>query len=298
MFFFPFATDAPLYHWPIVTVLLIVLNTAIYFASGGYSAEPGVNSRLAELLVLHFNHVNPLEWVTNNFMHADVVHLLGNMMFLWPFGLVVEGKLGWWKYLAVYLGIGAVYGAVMQLAMFASGTKEGAALGASAVLFGLLALCVVWAPKNELKVAYAFMLTLSVRCGVYDMSIMAFGGLYVAWQVVCFALAKFHVSSAALHLVGFAVGFPLGLAMLKLQWVDCEGWDLLSVWAGKHRVLPDVIEQRKNAEDVNRRAEALQLTELRDGRTAALDLMATHLAEGHANIAYAIYRKYAGPDGG
>ncbi|MCE9548447.1 MAG: hypothetical protein K8T25_23480, partial [Planctomycetia bacterium] len=47
-----------------------------------------------------------------------------------------------------------------------------------------------------------------------------------------------------------------------------------------------------------RRAEALQLTELRDGRTAALDLMATHLAEGHANIAYAIYRKYAGPDGG
>jgi len=32
------------------------------------------------------------------------------MFFLWAFGIVVEGKLGWWKFLCVYLSIGILAG--------------------------------------------------------------------------------------------------------------------------------------------------------------------------------------------
>src|ERR1043166_8583906 len=143
-FFFPYATDAPIYHWPVVTVLLILINVAVFVATGC-----GEHTPIADALVLHFDHFRATEWVTSNFMHADILHLLGNMVFLWPFGLVVEGKLGWWRFLAVYLGIGALFGAVVQMAMLPTGSHN-VSLGASAVLFGLLALAVVWAPKNEL----------------------------------------------------------------------------------------------------------------------------------------------------
>ena len=103
---FPFRTDAPIYHWPIVTVGLIVVNTLI-FVMGLQNVEP---------LLLQFGHgLYPTQWLTNIFLHADILHLLGNMVWLWAFGLIVEGKLGWWKYLLVYLGIGIAQSAVCLL---------------------------------------------------------------------------------------------------------------------------------------------------------------------------------------
>ncbi len=58
------------------------------------------------------------------------MHLVGNMFFLWGFGLVVEGKLGWWRFLLLYLTIGAIYSVIIQTSML--GATEGGALGASA----------------------------------------------------------------------------------------------------------------------------------------------------------------------
>ena len=42
------------------------------------------------------------------------------------------------------------------------------------------------------------------------------------------------MTSQILHLMGAAFGFALAVAMLKLRWVDCENWDLFSVWKGRH----------------------------------------------------------------
>jgi membrane associated rhomboid family serine protease len=285
MFFFPFATDAPIYHWPIVTVVMIVLNVAIYVVTGGGEQVDEHN-----ILLLHSSHINPVEWVTTNFMHQDIVHLVGNMLFLWPFGLVAEGKLGWWRFLVVYLVIGTVFGAAIQLSLFALG-KDHIVLGASAVIFGLLALCVAWAPRNDLKV---FFFLVGVRTGVVDVSIMTFSGLYLAWEVLMFALAGFAVSSALLHIVGFAVGFPLGVALLKFDVVDCEGWDLLSVWSGKIHSLPDVVERRKEAETTNQQFVQKQEATLAREREAAINLIEQHVREGQGAIAYKVYLKHSG----
>ncbi len=65
------------------------------------------------------------------------------------FGLVVEGKLGWWRFLLVYLTIGVIYGALIQIVML--GAEPGVVLGASGVLFGLLAISLFWAPKNDMS---------------------------------------------------------------------------------------------------------------------------------------------------
>src|ERR671939_634338 len=101
MIIFPYNTDAPIYHYPFATVGLIIANTLIFVACIFAPADVDV-----EMFILQFGHWNPVQWLTSNFMHAHIVHLLGNMIFLWAFGLVIEGKLGWWRFLVVYLGIG------------------------------------------------------------------------------------------------------------------------------------------------------------------------------------------------
>ena len=35
-------------------------------------------------------------------MHGGLMHLLGNMLFLWAFGLVVEGEIGSLRFVALY----------------------------------------------------------------------------------------------------------------------------------------------------------------------------------------------------
>lgn len=160
-------------------------------------------------------------------MHDDIFHLVGNMVFLWAFGLVVEGKLGWLSFTAIYLGIGTLYGCILQMLSLAFGWV-GIALGASAIIFGLLALCVAWVPANEFTVLW-----LTGFAGTFDISILVFAGLFVLKEVVFWWLGGFTTSSEFLHLLGFFVAFPIGLALVKYGYVDCEGWDLFSYLSGR-----------------------------------------------------------------
>src|SRR5262245_59010393 len=99
----PYSTDAPIYYFPWMTIVLIVVN----FITFGLTMMGLHNDGW---LLQYGNGLHPVEWLAYNFLHFGPFHLLGNMFFLWAFGIVVEGKLGWWKFLLVYLGIGIVGG--------------------------------------------------------------------------------------------------------------------------------------------------------------------------------------------
>ena len=128
-----------LYHFPVVTIALIVLNTAAFAASLAHE-DPSP-------YMLEFGDgLHPVQWVTSVFMHADPVHLVGNMIFLWGFGLVIEGKIGWWRFLLVYLGLGIFQSALVQLCMLSSTVRR---LGASGAIYGLLAMVLIWCRKTK-----------------------------------------------------------------------------------------------------------------------------------------------------
>ena len=143
----PLTTDAPIYHWPIATVGTIVANTLIFLFVLMLPEEP--QDVVVSWLVLTFGNFNPITWLTCNYMHADIFHLLGNMIFLWVFGLIVEGKIGWWKFLLIYNVTGIVFGLVLQILTLPF--DEGGALGASAAIFGLMAMVLLWHQRTPLK---------------------------------------------------------------------------------------------------------------------------------------------------
>lgn len=228
----PYSTDAPIYHLPIVTVNMIALNIAAF--SGmiymwNVMPQEQFEFWLNAVVLQYGQGLKPWQWITSAFMHADIFHLLGNMFCLWGFGLVVEGKVGWWRFLLIFFGIGITQSAFEQTVMLFA--EEGASLGASSIVYGLLAIAMLWAPENEMSCVFLFF----YRFFVFDMKLSALAATALFIELGVGMFAGLTMSSQVLHLMGAAVGFGVGYVMLKRDWVDCEGWDFFSVWSGKER---------------------------------------------------------------
>ncbi|MEM9828624.1 MAG: rhomboid family intramembrane serine protease [Planctomycetota bacterium] len=235
---FPYGTDAPVYHRPIATISIIAINVLMFV--GTVMSDPvspasfSVGHAWHDWLCLHFDQINPLQWITAAFMHSGAIHLVGNMIFLWVFGLIVEGKIGSPKFAILYLGICLLSGAMIQVPMFAFFDSSNFALGASGAIFGLMAIALIWAPMNDVHCifAWSWFWIRNVDLPVYGIS-----GFYIAIQFLYLALLQTMsgrwMSSELLHLVGFAAGVPWGIWMLRSNRVDCEGWDLISKLQGK-----------------------------------------------------------------
>lgn len=265
----PLNTDAPVYHFPAATIGLIIANVVGFVATAGGSAE--YVSYWEDWILRYGDGLHPVQWITSNFVHYGIFHLIGNMIFLWGFGLVVEGKLGWWKFLIVYLGIGVTQCALEQTmmlghndaarvaevvesvkaelaeefegeediseeelealtqSMVGSSGPSGSA-GASAILFGMVAISMVWAPKNELTC----LAWVGLRAVLFDVTILVYALFYIGFEVLIVILTGFSVTGSFLHLMGAILGAAVGVVLLKQNWVDCEDWDLFAVLSGNY----------------------------------------------------------------
>lgn len=225
MILVPISTDAPIYHRPIGTVSMIILNAFVFAAT---ASDP--EAAIEKFGLHHGVGFTPVEWVTSNFIHGGFFHLIGNMIFLWGFGLIVEGKVGWLVFSAIYLLIGALECLVEQAIFYES---SGVSFGASAIIFGLMTISLIWAPVNELTVFYWLFFRFF---GVFDISVSMFAclNLFISFgTMLLLFLAEIPMNSELLHLMGAALGAVIGFGYLKAKLVDCEGYDVFSVMAGK-----------------------------------------------------------------
>ena len=205
----PIYDDNPfrLPHRPVMTWSLIGLNFVVFLAELGGSDE----------IVSHFA-VIPAAFVgdgivpgalppfltlfTYMFLHGDIVHILGNMIFLWVFGDNVEETLGRARFLAFYLGCG-VLGA---LAFIASDPHSDVPLiGASGAIAGVVIAYVMLRPCAKITVLVSI---IPLRLSAY-------------WVVGAFALMQFiNLGSASksevaywCHIGGMAAGALLLLLL-------------------------------------------------------------------------------------
>lgn len=279
----PISCDAPIYHWPVATVGLIVANVLAYFIGWGHIASDEM-AFLVWVLV-HGDGLHPLQWVTSIFMHQNIMHLVGNMIFLWVFGLVVEGKVGWWKFLVMYLGIGILQSALEQVTMLGA-DEINFSLGASSAIYGIMLIAVVWAPKNDINCFYWFGFAIM---GTADIPIFIFALIYLAFDAVymllAFASSGNVMSSGWLHIMGGVLGAVVGTVLVKRNLVDCEGWDLFHVWNGS-----DPAKEPDYTQIDHRVAEKKQALE-EDQLHHAASQFDTYLEAGHAAAAAVLWKK-------
>ena len=147
----PLKDDIPTRRFPIVTIALIAINVIVYFAfEQGLWGLGGVgNERVSEYGAIPFEITNPGEdapgppdqapyWLTiltSMFLHGSLLHLAGNMLFLWIFGNNIEDSMGRLIFVVFYL-LGGVAALGLQVAMDPNSLIP--TVGASGAIAGVL----------------------------------------------------------------------------------------------------------------------------------------------------------------
>jgi membrane associated rhomboid family serine protease len=195
---------------PVVNWGLIALNLAVFFYEAGAS-EVGLE-RLIEIYslipaVLVGDVPAPsalprfVTIVSYQFFHADILHLLGNMVFLWVFGDDIERALGRLRYLVFYLACGAIGGLVF---VFSAPHSKIELIGASGAIAGVV-------------VAYAMLrpcARVTVLVWIVPLRIAAYWviGLFIATQLWNLGAASKSEVAYWCHFGGMLAGavlFPL-----------------------------------------------------------------------------------------
>ena len=200
----PVSTDAPIYHFPWATIGVIVVNVGLYLA--GITPD---HEAVKPYLLGYGKGLHPLQWVTYGFLHDSLVTLLVNMIFVWTFGLVVEGKVGAVRFLLLYVGIAALAGCIEQALMQQFGHRQflagKASFGAGTATFGLLGLGLVWAPKNEMNCAL-----IVTRPVMVEIAILWLAMIYVLLEFVIAVVSGFWILGSIIHVAGISWASPRG----------------------------------------------------------------------------------------
>jgi membrane associated rhomboid family serine protease len=148
-----------------------------------------------------------LTLLTAIFMHGSIMHLLGNMWFLWIFGDNIEDDMGHARYLAFYLAAGIV----ASLAFVALNSSGEAALtpclGASGAISGVLGAYLVLHPNRRVSVIVMRMMV--------DVPGYVAVGIWFLFQIVSGLFDQGGGGGVAYsaHVAGFVAGMILAKPM-------------------------------------------------------------------------------------
>lgn len=132
----------------LITYILIGINIALYI----YGAIVGGDFfYTADNVVLSLGQVNILvlngyyyQLFSSMFIHASIVHLAGNMMFLLIFGLRGEEMFSLPEYLGIYLVGGLIGNLLSLIPTVVFGDLTFISVGASGAIFALFGACIIF----------------------------------------------------------------------------------------------------------------------------------------------------------
>jgi len=148
-----------------------------------------------------------LTLVSALFIHLGPVHLIGNLLFLFLFGLPAERSLGPWRFLLLFLAGGALANLAAALLM---GTPARAIIGASGGVSAVIGAYLALFPSARLGVV----VPLGVWLEFIRVPAALLIGLWAVLQLVfTFVGPSFGAVAWWAHLAGFVVGLLYALAL-------------------------------------------------------------------------------------
>ncbi len=231
----PYHVDVPMRCWPWMNWALIGLTVVLYplcVSSDGLSP-------LGKHLLLGGKSWDG--WFGHLLVHGDILHLLGNMVFLWVFGNAVCAKVGNFAYPFIYFGLGLLAGLVAYV------IDPRPAIGASGAINGIVGMFIVWYLLNEISCWYGYWLFTVGNVGSFTVSSFWMVLLWLAFDIWGAIRGGENIGYIA-HLAGFASGLILAVLLLVMRWVEMERGErsLLQVVSGDGKSRPSANKRRSS----------------------------------------------------
>ncbi len=202
----PIADESPKGYIPFVNYTLILANLLLYFFwqqptdvfFNTYGLVPG------RLFQQPDNILGYTSFFTSMFMHGGIMHLLGNMLYLWIFGDNIEYAIGHNRYLFFYLTVGIGAG---LLQVFMNPASAVPMVGASGAISGVLGAYLLKYPKNKISILLFFIIFIKI-VKIPALIVLSLWFLLQLYNGYFLAGAEGGVAWFA-HIGGFVVGFVL-----------------------------------------------------------------------------------------
>ena len=215
----PLKDENPSFSFPMLTVGIIGANIMVFI----YQLSLGEGLPLfiyrMGLVPYEFIHMTdlppatsipiPLTLLTSIFLHGGLLHLAGNMLYLWIFGDNVEDSMGHLRFLIFYVLCGAI---ASLLHILVNTDSKVPTIGASGAISGVLGAYLVLYPRARVvTLLFFFYLIRIVR-----LPAMFFLGVWFLWQLMSAGLGGGGVAWFA-HIGGFAGGVALVKLFVRRQ---------------------------------------------------------------------------------
>lgn len=152
--------------------------------------------------VQHFDTPLPVyfNFLSSMFMHGDIMHIFGNMLFLWIFGDNLENLLGHVRFAAFYIVCGFA-AAIAQIVMDTDSIIP--MLGASGAISGVLGGYILLFPQRKVRaLIFNFLTTVPAFVAI---------GIWIGYQMIVGYLTPAGTGGVAYaaHIGGFIAGVAL-----------------------------------------------------------------------------------------
>ena len=211
---FPIRDHNPSERTPIVTWALIAANLGVFLVTWPMFSDPVALERLYYTWGLVPRLSEPATFLTSMFLHGGIMHLLGNMLFLWIFGDNLGEEMGHLGFLGFYLA-GGLAAAWLQVA--ADPRSDIPMVGASGAIAGVMGGYLLLFPKARVDVLLFFVII--VRIIPVPAWLML--GVWFGLQVFSGVGADTRVGGVAYW--AHAGGFVAGLALALPVWLRRGG---------------------------------------------------------------------------
>jgi membrane associated rhomboid family serine protease len=209
-------------HWQWMTFFIIATNVVVFLIVNLAGRETDADGNL---VVIAFGHIPSvyndirelpdvyriipdefyvLTVVTSAFLHADIWHLGGNMLFVWVFGDNVEDAMGHFKFLVFYIVCAC---AAAWFHAFVFPQSDAPLIGASGAAAGIVSAYLMLHPKMKVWVLFLSRIPLRLSAA------WVLGG-WILFQLFMFLSDSGEQVSWAAHIAGIATGMVL-VGLLK-----------------------------------------------------------------------------------
>jgi rhomboid family protein len=216
----PLYDDSPKTRLPVIATALIAACTMVFLWQLGldenasedigfsYGMVPAVLFGYAELPARLQTVPPAVTLVTSMFLHGGLLHLLGNMLYLWIFGKAVESALGPMRFLVLYLLCGVAAALTQALTDPAA---EVPMIGASGAIAGVLGAYLVLFPRSNVVV----LLWIIIFVRLIALPAVILLGIWFALQLLSALSMQPGEAGVAFwaHVGGFIAGMALVLVL-------------------------------------------------------------------------------------